>query len=35
MARLQIPESCVEEDLRRELEKIGGELMIDISITEH
>jgi len=35
MARLKIPESCVEEDLRRELERLGNELMIDISITEN
>ncbi|MBN1568158.1 MAG: glycine cleavage system protein R [Acidobacteria bacterium] len=35
MARLQIPESCIEEELRRELEKIGGELMIDISFAEN
>lgn len=34
MARLQIPKSCVIADLRRELEEIGGELMVDIAFTE-
>jgi len=34
MARLQIPESCAVADLRKELEAIGGELMVDISFTE-
>jgi glycine cleavage system regulatory protein len=33
-ARLQIPESCVVTELRRELEEIGGELMVDISFIE-
>ncbi len=35
MARLQIPESCMEEEIRRELEKIGGELMADISFAKN
>jgi glycine cleavage system regulatory protein len=34
MARLQIPESCAIVELRKELEAIGGELMVDISFTE-
>jgi glycine cleavage system regulatory protein len=34
MARLQIPKSCVIADLRRQLEEIGGELMVDIAFTE-
>ena len=34
LARLQIPESCVVANLRKELEAIGGELMVDISFTE-
>jgi glycine cleavage system regulatory protein len=33
-ARLQIPESCDTSDLRRELEEIGSELMVDISFSE-
>jgi glycine cleavage system regulatory protein len=33
-ARLQIPESCVMADLHRELEAIGGELMVDISFQQ-
>ncbi len=33
-ARLQIPLSCVVSELRRELEKIGSELMVDISFSE-
>ena len=33
VARLQIPESCVIANLRRELEGIGSELMVDISFT--
>jgi glycine cleavage system regulatory protein len=33
-ARLQIPESCVITELRKELEEIGSELMVDISFTE-
>ncbi len=31
-ARLQIPESCVLAELRRELEEIGSELMVEISV---
>ncbi len=34
MARLQIPESCVIADIRKELEALGEELMVDISFTE-
>jgi glycine cleavage system regulatory protein len=34
VARLQIPETCVISELRRELEEIGSELMVDISFTE-
>lgn len=34
VARLQIPESCAIANLRRELEGIGSELMVDISFTE-
>jgi glycine cleavage system regulatory protein len=34
IARLQVPESCAIADLRKELEAIGGELMVDISFTE-
>ena len=34
LARLQIPISCVEADLRGELEKLGTELMVDISFSE-
>lgn len=34
MARLQIPDSCLIPELRRELEAIGSELMVDISFTE-
>ncbi|MBP1622904.1 MAG: amino acid-binding domain protein [Acidobacteria bacterium] len=33
-ARLRIPDSCVLADLRRELESIGSNLMVDISIKE-
>jgi len=33
-ARLRIPESCDLTDLRKELEEIGSELMVDISFTE-
>jgi glycine cleavage system regulatory protein len=33
VVRLQIPESCVIANLRRELEGIGSELMVDISFT--
>ena len=33
-ARLQIPESCAIAELRRQLEEIGAELMVDISFTE-
>jgi glycine cleavage system regulatory protein len=35
MARLQIPESCDVTELRKELEAIGCELMVDISFTEN
>jgi len=31
-AKLLIPESCVLADLRRELEEIGSELMVEISV---
>ena len=34
VARLQIPEACVISELRRELEEIGGELLVEISFTE-
>lgn len=34
MARLQIPDSCFIPELRRELEALGSELMVDISFTE-
>jgi len=34
MARLQIPESCAVAELRRELESIGSELMVEISFAE-
>ncbi len=33
-ARLQIPESCRIMELRKELEEIGSELMVDISFAE-
>jgi glycine cleavage system regulatory protein len=33
-ARLQIPEGCAISGLRKELEDIGSELMVDISFTE-
>jgi glycine cleavage system regulatory protein len=33
VARLQIPEGCVISELRKELEEIGSELMVDISFT--
>jgi glycine cleavage system regulatory protein len=33
IAKLQIPESCVISELRKELEEIGSELMVDISFT--
>jgi glycine cleavage system regulatory protein len=33
-ARLQVPESCALPELRRELEEIGSELMVDISFAE-
>ncbi len=33
-ARLQIPESCAMEELQKELEEIGSELMIDISFSK-
>lgn len=33
-ARLQIPGSCAIADLRKELEAIGSELMVDISFRE-
>ena len=31
MARLQIPENCTVPELRKELEEIGSELMVDIT----
>jgi glycine cleavage system regulatory protein len=34
-ARLQIPNSCAVADLRKELEAIGSELMVDISFKEN
>jgi len=34
MAKLQIPESCALKELRKELEEIGSELMVEISFTE-
>jgi len=33
-AKLQIPESCILAAVRRELEKIGNELMVEISFSE-
>ncbi len=33
IAKLQIPESCAVSELRKELEEIGSELMVDISFT--
>jgi glycine cleavage system regulatory protein len=33
-ARLQIPASCPLPDLRRELERIGGNLLVDVSLEE-
>ena len=33
IARLQIPETCAVPELRKELEEIGSELMVDISFT--
>ena len=33
VARLQIPETCAISELRKELEEIGSELMVDISFT--
>jgi len=34
MARLQVPGSCKMNEIRRELEEIGSELMVDISFNE-
>ncbi len=34
MAKLQLPDSCKVAELRKELEEIGGELMVDISFAE-
>jgi glycine cleavage system regulatory protein len=34
IARLQIPETCVISELRRELEEMGSELMVEISFSE-
>ncbi len=34
LARLQIPASCVLAELRKELEMIGSELMVDITFSE-
>ncbi len=34
MARLQIPASCVIAELRKELEEIGSELMVDLAFAE-
>lgn len=33
VAKLQIPEGCAISELRKELEEIGSELMVDISFT--
>jgi glycine cleavage system regulatory protein len=33
-ARLHLPESCPVETLRKELERIGGNLLVDVSIEE-
>jgi glycine cleavage system regulatory protein len=33
MAKLQIPDGCAISELRKELEEIGSELMVDISFT--
>jgi len=34
VARLRLPESCLVSDLRRELEEIAGEMMVDISLAD-
>jgi glycine cleavage system regulatory protein len=34
LAKLQIPNSCVISELRRELEALGSEMMVEISFTE-
>jgi glycine cleavage system regulatory protein len=33
-ARIQIPEACDVSELRKELEEIGSELMVDVSFTQ-
>jgi glycine cleavage system regulatory protein len=33
IARIQIPQTCAVPELRKELEEIGSELMVDISFT--
>lgn len=33
-ARLQIPDSCPLPDLRKELERIGGNLLVDVTVEE-
>jgi glycine cleavage system regulatory protein len=33
-ARLQIPETCDVSELRKDLEEIGSELMVDVSFTQ-
>ncbi len=33
-ARLRLPDSCVVSDLRKELETVAGDLMVDISFVE-
>jgi glycine cleavage system regulatory protein len=35
VARLQIPETCAILELKKELEEIGSELMVDVSFTEN
>jgi glycine cleavage system regulatory protein len=33
-ARLQLPESCAMAELRNELERLGGNLLVDVSLEE-
>jgi glycine cleavage system regulatory protein len=34
VARLRLPDSCVVADLRKELETVAGDLMVDVSLAE-
>ncbi len=34
VARLRLPDICVAAELRKELEKVAGDLMVDISLAE-